>query len=134
MELKPHGVYTISVKKDLIYTEAEGPFNADLMHQYKIDFRNSIEGLSFPCGEVTVYKGMSFFTEEALEMKEDQIHRDIAEKGLVAAGIVLLSSTHKGLMKKQVKALYAGTGVVVEFFDEVKTAESWVHKQLLTIG
>ncbi len=134
MELKPHGVYTISVKKGLIYTEAEGPFNADLMRQYKIDFSDCIEQLSYPCGEVTVYRGMSVFTEEALEMNEHQIHRDIAEKGLIAAGIVLLSSQHKGLMKKQVKALYAGTDVKYEFFDDVESAETWVRKQVLSTG
>jgi hypothetical protein len=134
MELKPHGVYTISVKNGLIYTEAEGPFNADLMRQYKKDFRKCIERLSKPCGEVTVYRGTSVFTEEALVMNERQIHRYIVEKGLVAAGIVLLSSPHKGLIKKQVKALYAGTDVEYEFFDDVESAEIWVRKQVLSTG
>ena len=77
---------------------------------------------------------MSVFTEEALEMNEHQIHRDIAEKGLVAAGIVLLSSPHKGLMKKQVKALYAGTDVKYEFFDDAASAEIWVQKQVFSTG
>jgi len=127
LEFRRHGEYEIKVMDDLLFIDAQGPFNSEAVH----DFQKSLHLATMTLEnlprwyQLAVLHEVSIFTPDAMD-ELFKVTQWRMTKGLAASAVVFVGTMSKQLSRIQIGAMYQELGLKHEFFDSVEAATSWI--------
>ncbi|WP_100644673.1 hypothetical protein [Alteromonas facilis] len=128
MEFCKHGTYSIRFDSNKVFVEATGPFNLELVQDYKLKIEECISALE-PCpwGQIITLNELSLFTPEAesalifgLKLRK--------ERGLKACAIVAKSPFR--IVLQQIDKIYSEAEIKHKTFKNERDAVYWVDDEI----
>ena len=130
MNLSTHGSYRLSFENNILYVEAEGPFNAEILQEYYRDMKKIVEeNKSKRWAALVTYHGNGIFTPDA-EYALIEVTKYRAKNGMIANASVLKESIHADLQQTQLARIYQTAKVRSHFFSDEHSAKNWLTKFL----
>lgn len=127
MEFRSHGEYHIKVLDDVLYIDAEGPFNSEAVHDFQANIGKAVTLLEAKPRwyQLAILHNMSIFTEAAIADLVE-VARWRMSKGLVASAVVTRDVVGVQLARKQLGDMYRQLGMEHQFFDTENAAIQWI--------
>ena len=127
MEFRSHGEYHIKVLDDVLFIDAKGPFNHEVVQDFQRSLHTAVKMLEAKPHwyQVAVLHDMSIFTPDAME-ELIQVMRWRMSKGLIASAVVTGQVVGKQLATKQIGDMYSELGMTFDFFDSEDDARQWI--------
>lgn len=127
LRFTPHGEYRILSEDNMLFVEAKGPFNLEVVNNYSTDMAKAVKKMVAPWTQLVILHQDGLFTPEA----EREMYNTIKlrkELGLSASAIVIIGATARFAMEMQISGLYQQLQVVHQYFDTEKDARDWLLK------
>lgn len=130
MNNNEHGIYKIELDHNILFTDAIGPFNKDLITHYNKDLIHAVESVTCKVwGQIIVLHEMSLFTPEAeKEFRKTLTYRK--EKGLRVVCLITKECNSSEIVKWQFSQLYAEFDISYSFVDSYEVAKSFILSEL----
>lgn len=130
MTFEEHGAFKIELVDSLLFVDAQGPFNEELIKRYKADLESKIQALEHAswCQIITLHD-MSVFTPEAESaLTNTLINRK--SRGLIASAVIISDVDYQDLVCSQMSRCYHTARVEHEYFTSLSQAKEWVNERL----
>lgn len=128
MIFEAHGVFEVKVEGRLLLVDATGPFNEELIGQYKKALESCIQHLeSAPWHQIITLHDTSIFTPDA-EKALTRTLIDRKARGLLASAVVMQSGDYKTIVQDQMSRSYRAADVHYQFFSSIVEAHVWVKQ------
>ena len=122
-----HGKFHVETKSNVLLVSAIGPFNEELVQDYKAAVEAAIAQLSsYPqWGQIVILEKESLFTPDAERLLVQSLkYRKLM--GLRTSAVVLHENvTARSLIVQQMSKAYAKDGIEFSFFDNLAEATKW---------
>lgn len=130
MQASAHGRYHIEQQDNILFVDAQGPFNDIIAAKYHHDITKITEQMSqVPWGSLITFRGNTIFTPDAEEqLKKTTQHRQ--EKGMVAIAVVILNSANADMQQMQLQRIYQDCGIDFHVFSESESAKTWLDEYI----
>ncbi len=130
MNSNEHGKYKIKLDKNILLTDAIGPFNKELIERYNRELTDVIESITYKkWGQIIVLHEMSLFTPEAeIEFRKTLEFRK--QKGLEVICIITSSCERSKLVQWQFSHIYSECGITYSIVDSYDDAKSFMIFEL----
>jgi len=130
MELAAHGHYQLNFQDNILYVEARGPFNKEVLQNYHQDMKDIIQkNKTKNWGVLAVFYGNSILTPEA-ESALIKVTKYRAKNGMIAHANVFKESIHADLQQTQFSRIYQTAKVHSHFFSDEQSAKNWLSQYL----
>lgn len=127
-KFRPHGEYEIVVDGSHLLVDAAGPFNEELIKEYRQSLAKAIQQVSGKkWGQIIVLHDMSLFTRDAQEELLNTL-RERKKLGLAASAVVLIDVEGASIAKSQLAYCYSNADIEFDFFDSIEQAKSWLSE------
>lgn len=121
-----HGVFEVKVDGNLLLVDATGPFNEELIVQYKKALETCIQTLEVSqWNQVIVLHQLSLFTPEAEQVLTNTVINR-KSRGLNACAVVLMNVEGESLIKNQMSRCYERARVKYNFTSSIEDANKWL--------
>jgi len=132
--LNAHGKYQMNFEGNILYVEAEGPFNKELLTDYHHDIEKLITQITTEqkikkWALLAIFHGDSILTPEA-ENALINTAKFRATKGMIASANIFKNSLHIDLQQTQFARIYQAAKVKNHFFSDEKSAKNWLLQYL----
>lgn len=118
-----HGEFEVKVEDNILFVDATGPFNEELVKQYEKCLELCIQKLEkAKWNQIISLHKYSLFTPEA-EHKLTQTLKNRKERGLVASVVVLHNTEGESLIKAQMSRCYESADIRFEFASSIDDAK-----------
>ena len=127
-----HGKFSVEVDAHMLVVNATGPFNEELVRDYKAALDAAIHHLSkgHNWGQIIVLEKESLFTPDAERVLVQSL-KNRKRVGLRASAVVLMENvTGRSLIKQQMSGAYERAGIEFTFSDNVTSAKAWLTNLL----
>ena len=127
MEYSAHGRYVIEQQDNIIFVDAQGPFNEVTVEKYHQDIKLLTEKMTGePWGSLITFRGNSVFTPDAeLQLRETTQYRQ--KKGMIAIAVVILNSACVDMQQMQLQRIYHDCQIEFHVFSDSESATSWLN-------
>lgn len=125
----PHGEYHLTIEDDLMFIEARGPFNVEVVDQYMREVAVLIQQMQPPWGQIITLHQDSLFTPEAEQLMYKMV-ADRKQSGVVASAVVMLNPKGQFVVEQQVGNIYQQSQVSHRYFRDYNAALCWVREQI----
>lgn len=134
MMLAAHGHYELNFEDNILYVEAQGPFNKEVLANYHHDIETLItkitaENKHRKWALLAIFHGNSILTPEA-ESALIATAKYRAEHGMIASANIFKESIHTDLQQTQFARIYQEAKVRNHFFSDEKSAKDWLQNYL----
>jgi hypothetical protein len=128
---RPHGRVDIRVENNIIYSDARGPFNIELIHALVRTQRRLAAqgGLTGPLGEVIRISDSALagrdvmnILMQAIQKTQQDGHRRVGAAFLIAPDVEGIS-----IMLPAILSCYTKAGLPCRQFEKMEDAESWIR-------
>lgn len=127
-KFRPHGKFEIKVENSHLLVDAAGPFNEELIKEYRQSLAEAIQNISGKkWGQIIVLHEMSLFTRDAQEELLNTL-RERKKLGLVASAVVLIDVEGAGIAEEQLSYCYRGAEIEFAFFTSTEEARLWLSR------
>jgi|TARA_R110000868_G_scaffold144619_1_gene363913 hypothetical protein len=132
---KEHGKFEIKRGDQLLFLDATGPFNGELITMLMEGLQEHVDALSpLPWAEVAIMREESAYTPEALVLLTQSIAKRI-EQNLRAIAIQFDNPTSRQLTEYQLTTVFSQfKQLSFAFFDSNEDAKDWCLQQLAHSG
>jgi len=132
--LAAHGQYKLNFKNNILYVEAQGPFNKEVLANYHHDIETLITQFTAnnkvkKWALLAVFHGNSILTPEA-ESALIITAKFRAQHGMIASANIFKDSIHIDLQQTQFARIYQKAKVKSHFFSDEKSAKNWLEGYL----
>jgi len=126
MQYSAHGRYRIEQQNNVLFVDAQGPFNEITAERYHQDITKITENMSqVPWGSLITFRGNSVFTPDAEgQLKETTLYRQ--KKGMVAIAVVILNSAYADMQQMQLQRIYQDCQIDFHVFSDSNSAKVWL--------
>lgn len=126
--LKEHGEFDLSLLEgDMVYLEAEGPFNIEIFSRYHESLSLIVEQLNGrPWKNVSTLKGLCTFTPEVIAAIDDHIKWRVSV-GCISDAVAWVDAEGQLITEAQLKHSFEQAGLTYAFFDSSKEALKWTR-------
>lgn len=127
-----HGKFSVEVDAKMLVVNATGPFNEELVKDYKMAVDAAVAHLSEGSGwgQVIVLEKESLFTPDAERVLVQSL-KNRKRTGLKASAVVLMENvTGRSLIKQQMSGAYEKAGIEFTFSDTISSAKAWLSSHL----
>lgn len=129
-----HGHYQLNFENNILYVEAQGPFNKEVLANYHQDIERLItkittENKNAKWALLAIFHGNSILTPEA-ESALITTAKYRAQHGMIASANIFKNSIHTDLQQTQFARIYQEAKVRNHFFSDEKSAKSWLKSYL----
>ncbi len=129
MNMEAHGSYSLDVKGMVLYTYIAGPFNREVVLDYKQEMEKILPSLKPGWVRIIVMFGESIFIPDAAEELRSFFPR-LLESGMRASAYVIEDSAFRGLIIKQVEDRYAAFNHPTSYHENLESADAWIQELL----
>ena len=127
MKAIPHGTFKVLVTNQVLRVTARGPFNKELIVEYRNAVNAAIEKLAgTKWAAVICLYGESLMTPEAEKLLVEAV-KDRITKGMVATTSVFLDSQVSAIQHNQMSNIYKAAGAHFELFENENEAIIWAY-------
>lgn len=125
-----HGKLNLTVEKDLLIINGEGPGNLEVVLQYQRDVQQYRDQLNHaPWASLVRLAGVPLLPPEAKGLLIDTI-RYASTQNLVATAIVFVDVEYADVIKKFWTSIYQQTPLPYQFFDNSDDARLWLEARI----
>lgn len=127
-----HGKFSVEVDAQMLVVNATGPFNEELVRDYKMAVDAAVAHLSEGSGwgQVIVLEKESLFTPDAERVLVQSL-KNRKRSGLKASAVVLMENvTGRSLIKQQMSGAYKKAGIEFTFSETINSAKAWLSSHL----
>ncbi|GGC70682.1 hypothetical protein [Undibacterium terreum] len=128
---RPHGRVDVRIENGIIYSDAYGPFNIELIHALvRIQRRLVAQGkLTGPLGEVIHIFSSALAGREVVDVLTQAMDRaNLEGRGRVGAAFLIGPEVEGiSIMLPAILACYAKVGVPSRVFERLEDAENWIR-------
>lgn len=127
-----HGKFSVEVDSQMLIVNATGPFNEELVRDYKAAVDAAVAHLQqgHGWGQVIVLEKESLFTPDAERVLVQSL-KNRKRGGLRASAVVLMENvTGRSLIKQQISGAYNKAGIEFTFSDTLAGAKAWLSGHL----
>lgn len=130
-EFCPHGTFSITTQDRIVYVDATGPFNKELIRSFDTALQHCVRPLvGKPWAEVAILRLESAYTPAALIELEQSMCRRSSE-GMVAIAVVFIEAESRLLIEHQLHSVFSQFGCLsYAFFDDIGPASHWCNKRM----
>ncbi len=128
---RPHGRVDVRIVDPIAYSEAYGPFNAELIHaliriQRKLAAQARLEG---PQGEIISIFDSALAGPEVVGILTQALQAMLREGRSKVGAALLIGPDVEGIsiMLPAILACYTKAGIPSRVFDKMEDAESWIR-------
>lgn len=127
MEFRSHGEFDIKVVGDVLFIDAKGPFNNEVVQDFQKSLVNAITLLEATPHwyQVAVLHDMSIFTPDAMEALA-VVMRWRMSKGMVGSAVITGQVVGERMARKQIGDMYDQLGMRYQFFNDLDSAMDWI--------
>lgn len=127
MSFLSHGTFTVEISEQLLIVDAKGPFNEEIVHEYKQAVSKAIDQFNEqPWQQIIIMRAESIFIPDAYEeMRKLAKYRK--SRGLTASAVIWKESTAKEIVSMQLGNIYKEADVACAFFENKTQALSWLN-------
>lgn len=127
MQFSCHGIYEVKVEDGILFVDATGPFNEELINSYRQAIEKCIQIVeAHSWNQIIVLHDMSLFTPEAeLALTESLINRK--SRKLNASAVVFVDIEGEIIIKQQMSKAYNTAKVQHEYFTSIEEAKIWLQ-------
>lgn len=126
MSFIEHGIFEVKIEDDILFVDATGPFNEELLIKYEKALESCIKNLEASSwNQIIILHENSLFTPDA-EQKLTQTLINRKSRGLTASVVVLDGIEGESILKMQMSRCYKYAGVDYEFTTSVYDAKKWI--------
>jgi hypothetical protein len=127
MEYSIHGRYIIEQKENILFVDAQGPFNEVTAEKYHQDIKQLTERMTGePWGSLITFRGNSVFTPEAEQQLRDTTQYR-QRKGMIAIAVVILNSAYADMQQMQLQRIYQDCQIEFHVFTDSEIATTWLN-------
>ncbi|GAB3019255.1 hypothetical protein [Bowmanella dokdonensis] len=129
-EFRPHGHVSFSLDGRILTIEAEGPGNAELIHEYQQHmqaYRQQLQGAAW--ASLVIFNGESLLTPDAIQLVDEAVQTN-RHYGMVATAVVVTDASCRTLVRQLWSSIYCQAGTVHQFFDTPEQARQWLLEKL----
>ena len=123
------GQYDISRDGDIIRVWSSPEFNLEAARQYALDMMAMIEQMPPKFGTLVSFEAPPIVGPEVEESMRRSA-RQRAERGMVAVAFVTEQLDAIEVARRQWGRIYEGSGIRLQFFQEVEAARDWLQEQI----
>ena len=129
-----HGHYQLNFEDNILYVEAQGPFNKEVLANYHHDIEKLITKIKAKNKDLkwallAIFHGNSILTPEA-ESALINTAKYRAQHGMIASANIFKNSIHADLQQTQFARIYQEAKVRSHFFSDEKSAKNWLQGYL----
>ena len=125
MSFTVHGLFEVKVEGKILLVDAIGPFNEELIIEYKRALESCIQNLEVSkWNQIIILHELSLFTPEA-EKALIKTLNNRRTRGLIACAIILVDVEGESLIKAQLSHCYNKTDVKHQFMSSIDDAKKW---------
>jgi hypothetical protein len=125
-----HGTLDLSLEDHILTIEGEGPWNMESMYAANEKVQPfAAQLIGQPWAVLAILRGDPIYVPAAAKMLSNIVKQDI-ENGRVATAVLLNQSNSPEFGKRHLAEIYRSAGEIYEFFDDEKTARSWLNSKL----
>ncbi len=126
MQPSTHGSYNIEQQNNILFIDAQGPFDDVVTEQYYQDIKLVANQMGdSPWASLVSFEGNSVFAPEA-EQKLIETTQYRVDHGMIAIAAVILNSNYADTLQMQLQRIYQNTGVQFNFFSNINHAQAWL--------
>ena len=129
-KFRAHGHVSFSLNGRILTIEAEGPGNAELIHEYQQhmqDYRMQLQGK--PWTSLVIFNGESLLTPDAIQLVDEAVQTN-RHYGMVAVAVVVTDTHCRTLVRQLWSGIYSQAGVPHQFFEAQEQARQWLLAQI----
>ena len=127
MQYATHGSYSIEQQDNILFIDAQGPFDHVVTEQYYQDIKLIANKMSdSPWASLVSFEGSSVFTPDA-EQKLIETTQYRVDQGMIAIAAVILNSNYADTLQMQLQRIYQNNGIQFNFFSNIEHAQKWLH-------
>lgn len=127
MQYSAHGRYSIEQQDNILFIDAQGPFDHVVTEQYYQDIKLISNKMSdTPWASLVSFEGSSVFTPDA-EQKLIETTQYRVDQGMIAIAAVILNSNYADVLQMQLQRIYQNNGIQFNFFCDVTNAKKWLN-------
>ena len=132
--MKPHGIYTIESSGRILFVDATGPFNDEVIRRYLKELMAEIEALApDPWAMFVIFRNVSLFTPEA-ERELTAVNKLRKDLGMEFIALVFLDIVGAEILRSQIDRIYESAGVEHAYFDSSAKAREWLAEKGYQVG
>ncbi|SET72279.1 hypothetical protein [Thalassotalea agarivorans] len=121
------GTYKLNVTDNILFVEARGPFDEDVVKQFSQEAQSSAHQFNGRrWGSIVTYYGKGIFTPDAEEALIS-LTKHRVEHGMVANASILLETNHGDLQQMQLQRVYQACNVQFHTFCDKQSATDWMQ-------
>lgn len=130
MHYSAHGQYAIKQQNNILFVDAQGPFNDVTAAKYHHDITEITNNMTGePWGSLITFRGNSVFTPEA-EKQLIETTRYRIQKGMVAIAVVILNSAYADMQQMQLQRIYQDCCISFHVFTNSHSAHAWLDSYI----
>ena len=127
INLKIHGRYKIETRGRVLSVDATGPYNEEIVYEYRRELIASVEALApDPWSMLVILHAESVFTPAA-EMELTKLIKWRITKGMNKVGLVFIQPIGSEVIESQMSRIYDTAGVEHAYFDTIDNARVWLE-------
>lgn len=125
MAFEEHGTFQVKVENGILFVDATGPFNKELVTKYRSALDDCYQVLKNTHWHqiITLHKTSLFTPEAATELTESLKYRKKIQLDRCA---VVIKSEIENIVKDQMSRCYDTARVTHQYFDALEDAKAWV--------
>ncbi|MBW8190201.1 hypothetical protein K0504_04055 [Neiella marina] len=129
MKFDAHGIFSVHIDNNLLFTDATGPFNEELIIQYQQALETCITALEQQGKwyQRVMLHELSLMTPDA-EAIFTQSLKDRKARGLCGCAVVLETPEAQNLIEEQFGRAYRAANVTARFFTALEPANAWLKE------
>lgn len=127
--MQAHGVFTVKPLGQIVFVDAEGPWNQESAKAYRQALFDAIESMAgCPWALLVVLHGQSMMTPEA-EQEMVALVKARKEKGMRSVALVCGDTLGRSMIERQFSRIYQAADVQYTFVDDIDDAYAWLGQQ-----
>ncbi|MBX9901736.1 MAG: hypothetical protein K2Y28_13215 [Burkholderiaceae bacterium] len=132
IQFQAHGKFYLRIDQDLLITEVQGPWNAELVKLWAQETRPLVEKLAEQgnWASLAIVKGSLLSTPEAMTILSEVMHFAVINRNMIASAKVITSEVEGfGLVEPSFRQMYTNL-CPFDFFDDADSAAVWLRQFL----
>ena len=126
MQYTAHGSIKIKKSDNVLFIDAQGPFNEVTTNKYQQDIKAIVTQMSDkPWTSLVSFKGNGVFTPDA-EQGLTRVTQYRMEHGMIAVAIVIMNEPYADILQMQLQRIYQTCQLKFNFFSEENSAKKWL--------